>query len=104
VAAAISIERNTLERRRAHHFDILVNRLARVAFDDRHLIDRQDREIDLQTGLGAVRVVEVDGFHCDRLACADGLGDFLRQLFFFGCHAARSLFCELDEGRQHLEQ
>jgi hypothetical protein len=57
----------------------LVNRLARVAFNDRHLIDGQDREIHLQASFGAIRVVEIDGFKRDRLACTDGFGDFLRQ-------------------------
>ena len=37
--------------------------------------------------LGAIRVVEVNGFQCDSLACTDGLGNFLRESFFFGSHA-----------------
>ncbi|WP_172419032.1 hypothetical protein [Candidatus Nitrosoglobus terrae] len=43
-------------------FRHLVDRLACVALDDRHLIDWQDEEIHLQTGLGAVRVVKVHRF------------------------------------------
>ena len=34
----------------------LVNRLAGIAFDHRHLVDRQDRKIHLQAGLGSERV------------------------------------------------
>ena len=57
----------------------LVDRLARVAFNHRHLIDRQDGKIHFQAGLGTVGVVEIHGFERNRLACADGLGDLLLE-------------------------
>jgi len=75
-SGALSLPRSASNGRRrndaapAHQFGHLVNRLAGVAFDDRHLIDRQDREIDFQTGLGTVWVVEIGGLKRNCFACA----------------------------------
>ena len=62
----------------------LVDRLACVALDGRDVVDRQDREIDLQARLGTVRVVEVNRLQAQFLTGIDRPGDRLLQYFLLG--------------------
>jgi hypothetical protein len=81
----------------------LVDRLSDTAFNAGDLIDRQNREINFEARLGAVRSVEINGLHGDGFACADGLGDLHCKLLLFVRHAD-SIFRKLNNGTEHFKQ
>lgn len=78
-------------------FRHLIDRLARVAFNHGNLVHRQDREIHLEAGLGAVRIAEIDGFHGDGFAGTNRTRDLLGNLFFLGRHGRKFLTSSIQQ-------